>query len=120
MKGVVIQVEELDEQRVGQDQPLQPGLARHADVSLELPDPPRPAEGAIRPEGRMRVGQLPERVEAQDESGLERASSDPGEQRPARHLKSLLIKGAGATVRYEGVLRVPIDHRCPKGSSMIP
>ena len=83
MQGVVVQVEELDEQRMRQEHALEPRLARHADVALELPDPPRPADGAIGTEGGQRAGVLPEGVKAQDEAGLEGAGSDLGERRPA-------------------------------------
>ena len=82
VQDVVVQVEELDEERMRKKETLQPCLARQANVPLEPPDPAGPADRAIGTEGGQRSGILPQRVQAQDEAGLERAGCDLGEQRP--------------------------------------
>ena len=48
MQRVVVEVEELDEQRMRQEEPLDRRLAWQVDRPLEPPDPPRPAERAAR------------------------------------------------------------------------
>jgi len=80
VQDVVIQVEELDQQGMRQEQPLQPGLARHADGPLELPDPACPADRSIRSKDGESAGILPERVQADDEAGFKRSRSDLGKQ----------------------------------------
>lgn len=83
VQDVVIQVEELDQQGMRQERPLQPSLARHADGPLELPDPACPADSSIWSKDGESAGKLPECVQAHDEAGFKRSRSDLGEQWPA-------------------------------------
>jgi len=83
MQDVVIEVPELDEQRMRQKKPLHPGLVRQAHVPLDAPDPARPAQCLIGSERGELACILPERVEGHDEGGLQRNGSDLGERRPA-------------------------------------
>ena len=52
MQRVVVEVEELDEQRMRQEKPLDRRLAWQVGRPLELPDPAGPAERAARSQDR--------------------------------------------------------------------
>src|SRR5215469_9772932 len=93
------------------EQTLQPRLARQAKAPFESPDPVGPADRSIGTEGGKRAGILPQRVQAQNEAGLERAGSDLAEQRPASRPES--NRGdpeAGGRLRCVLPVQSEIDH----------
>src|SRR5215469_9013889 len=70
VEQVVIQVEELNEQRMWQKDALNGRLARHLEYTLDMPDPASPAERSAGAHEGKGAGVLPERKQPHDERGF--------------------------------------------------
>jgi hypothetical protein len=70
VQRVVVEVEELDQQRMREEHSLERGLARQPDHALEVPDPPGSGKRAARPHDGERASEIPQGEQAQQQSGL--------------------------------------------------
>ena len=80
----VVQVKELDDQRVRQEGLLEGGLAGQVQHPFEMPDPPAPAQRAAGPDEAERARVLPQREQPEDQRGLLAEHAYRGQPGPPR------------------------------------